>query len=234
AHGARMTRRRKTRVATTVRETPAEAVASLAEEKTAPSGANVPISAAGVAPAAQADPPSESGNGMDDPGGGGSTRAAALGMAVAEAKPQPAGIVDAPPPEPAKPDPASFNEIVDLALEKKEMILAANLGRNVHLVHFEPGKIEFRPTETAPNEMAHDLSRFLNTHTARRWLVTISGEQGEPTLQERKDAAEAARKSDAAKNELVQAVMDTFPGAEVTAVRPAESDEGDGEDPLAD
>ena len=40
----------------------------------------------------------------------------------------------------------------------------------LHLVRFEPGKIEFHPADHAPESLAHDLSRFLNAQTGRRWM----------------------------------------------------------------
>ena len=78
------------------------------------------------------------------------------------------------------------------------MILHANLFNNLHLVRFEPGRIEFRPGDHAPSELAHDLSKFLNENTQRRWVVTVSGEAGEPTLRQRDEARAAAAKAKAA------------------------------------
>ncbi len=99
------------------------------------------------------------------------------------------------------------------------MILHANLVSNLHLVRFEPGRIEFRPGEHAPGELAHDLSRFLNARTTRRWVVTVSREAGQPTLRQQEEKAEASRRSEAAQHPLVKAVMETFPGAEIEVVR---------------
>jgi DNA polymerase III subunit gamma/tau len=200
--------------------TPVEAIASLGAGKSNDSASTTGVGTAGSQPvppqpvAFESKPPADNGDGA------GPTRASAGGGMIAEAPPQPANRSDEMvQPEPAKPDPGSYAEVVELALSRKEMILASNLSQNVHLVRFEPGKIEFRPADGAPKELAHDLSRFLNARTARRWLVTVSGEQGDPTIKEKDDAAEASRISDAAENELVRAVVETFPGAEVTAVR---------------
>lgn len=128
---------------------------------------------------------------------------------------------EAPQAEAQKPDPMGFAEVVALTLAEREMILHANLVTNLHLVRFEPGRIEFRPGEHAPGELAHDLSRFLNARTARRWVVSVSGEAGQPTLRQQDEAKEASRRSAAAQHPLVRAVMETFPGAEIEAVRPA-------------
>jgi DNA polymerase-3 subunit gamma/tau len=144
-------------------------------------------------------------------------RAAAVGGAAsAGLEPRPQGAVRA---DPQKPDPAAFAEVVALALADREMILHANLLSNLHLVRFEPGRIEFRPGEHAPGELAHDLSRFLNARTARRWVVTVSRDPGQPTLRQQEERAEASRRSEAAQHPLVKAVMEAFPGAEIEVVR---------------
>lgn len=144
-------------------------------------------------------------------------RAAAVGgQASTGLDPLPQGAVQT---DPQKPDPATFADVVALTLTDREMILHANLVSNLHLVRFEPGRIEFRPGEHAPGELAHDLSRFLNARTARRWVVTVSRDAGQPTLRQQEERAEASRRSEAAQHPLVKAVMETFPGAEIEAVR---------------
>ena len=46
--------------------------------------------------------------------------------------------------------PQSFVDIVALADAQGDLILRTNLVRHVHLVHFEPGRIEFRPAPRRP------------------------------------------------------------------------------------
>ncbi len=130
-------------------------------------------------------------------------------------------------------DPATFAAVIDLADALREMRLYAHLRNNVHLVHFEPGRIEFRPADTAPADLAHMLSRFLNTHTARRWVVTVSRDAGAPTMQQQAETDAEAAKAKAATHPLVRSVMEAFPGASIAAVRslapPPEKLGGDGE-----
>ncbi len=120
-------------------------------------------------------------------------------------------------PDPKQPD--GFQAIVDLAEERREAILHANLVNNVHLVAFEPGRIEFRPTSKAPETMAYDISGFLNASTDRRWVVTVSNEAGEPTLRQQEDAAEAALKAHATEHPEVQTVLEAFPEASIKLVK---------------
>jgi DNA polymerase-3 subunit gamma/tau len=117
------------------------------------------------------------------------------------------------------PELESLEDVVELAGRVGERILRSNLVNSVHLVRFEPGRIEFRPADNAPDSLAHDLTRFLGKHTDRRWLVTVSREPGRPTLRRMADEKEAAEKVRAAEDPLVRAVLDAFPGAKIEAVR---------------
>ena len=63
------------------------------------------------------------------------------------------------------------------------------------------------------------VMQHLERWTGRRWLVAISGERGEPTLAEQHEAAEQFAKAQAANHPLVAAILATFPGATVEAVR---------------
>jgi DNA polymerase-3 subunit gamma/tau len=139
-------------------------------------------------------------------------RAYAGAAAAVAAQTQPAAA--APPPEPQ-----SFAEIVALVAERREAILQAHLQNNVHLVRFEPGRLEIRPAEHAPRDLANRLGALLSEWTGRRWVVAISGEAGEPTLGEQAAAAKARAQAEVAAHPLVQAAMAAFPGATIAAVR---------------
>ena len=123
-----------------------------------------------------------------------------------------------------RPDPQSFLEVVALFTEKREGVLHAHLLNNVHLVGFEPGRIEFRPGEHAPRDLATRIMELLQRWTGRRWVVAISRETGEPTLGEQEARARAQAKAAAASHPLVQAVLQAFPGASIEVVRGPLSD----------
>ena len=150
-------------------------------------------------------------------------RAAIAGRARTALEPEapPAGETGLAPehaPE-SRPAPRSFEEVVDGARDMKEGVLAEQLARAVHLVHFEPGRIEFRPSEQAPRDLAGSLGRFLQDWTGRRWLVSVSGEAGAPPLRAQRDAAESELRAAAERDPLVQAVTAAFPGAKIVARR---------------
>ncbi len=121
--------------------------------------------------------------------------------------------------DPGSFDPKSFYEVVALFKAKRESILYADLVRHVHLVGFAPGRIEFRPGAGAPEMLANRIGTLLGEWTGKRWVVSISKEEGAPSLAEQAAAAEAARLSKAASHPRVSAVLKTFPGAEIETVR---------------
>ena len=120
--------------------------------------------------------------------------------------------------------PATFTDVVALTAERKEARLHANLISNLHLVSFEPGRIEFHPGDHAPPDLAGQLTTFLNETTDRRWVVTVSGDPGRATINQQKQAEDAQARAEAAEHPLVKAVLDTFPGATIEDVHPADDD----------
>ncbi|HKR20163.1 MAG TPA: DNA polymerase III subunit gamma/tau [Stellaceae bacterium] len=124
-----------------------------------------------------------------------------------------------PTPESLPAAPQSFLDVVRLFEQKREPLLRSHLYGNVHLVRFEVGRIELRPTEAAPRDLPNRLGQLLTEWTARRWIVSVSGEKGESTLREQDTARAAGLRSEAANHPLVRAVLETFPGAKIEAVR---------------
>ncbi len=128
------------------------------------------------------------------------------------------------PPAPAAqtsqtPLPRSFAEAVALVRDGGESILANHLMNDVHLVRFEPGRIEMRVTEAAPPNLAPRFGAVLEKTCGNRWVITISQEAGEASLREQQNAAEAERRAAVMQHPLVQALVETFPDAKLVARR---------------
>ena len=132
------------------------------------------------------------------------------------------------------PDPQTYEQVVELAETVGEMIIHANLISNVHLVSFQPGRMEYHPTEHALGDLAQRMTKMLNDHTSRRWVVSVSSQPGAATLQQQQQAVVAAEKAEAAKDPLVQAVLNAFPGAEIGAVKDISADIAPPTRPLED
>jgi DNA polymerase III subunit gamma/tau len=143
-------------------------------------------------------------------GGGGGAAARLAAQPVVATASQPAA---------ATPNPKSFTEIVALFEARREARLVHHLMHHVHEVRCEPGLIEFRTQPKAPPDLAPRLSELLSQWTGRRWIATVSSAAGKPTLNEQKAAKGDELRSQAENNPLVQAILKTFPGARLDAVR---------------
>ena len=175
------------------------------------------------------------------PGPGGPRMAASGGgLSVVPAEPvtlapAPAPVVAAaaPAPKPAlRAEPKSFDELVQIAFAR-DVVLHGQLMSAVHLVHFEPGRLEFRPHESAPPDLANRLGTALRDWTGERWVVSVSGAEGAPTLNQQARTDRETALAQAAEHPLVKAVMRAFPGAVIRDLRnpleqdgPVEQDDG--------
>ena len=114
----------------------------------------------------------------------------------------------------------NFDAAVALFAARREAILHAHLVTDVHLVHFEPGRIEIRPRPHAPAHLANRMSELLGRWTGRRWVVTVSHGEGAPTLKEQSEQKNADARTRVTADPLVRAVLETFPGAVIERVQP--------------
>ena len=141
----------------------------------------------------------------------------ASGSAMRAPQPQPEGAPSA--------SIRNLEDMVALAAAHNAPILRVALENYVHLVHLEPGRIEFRPHARAPRTLAGDLQQKLRDWTGERWAVSIASQGGAPTLAEQKQSAKTARFEAVAQEPMVRAVLDRFPGAEIVAVRDVVSED---------
>ena len=135
--------------------------------------------------------------------------------------PAPLPASEAPPSAELDPVPQSFAEVVALFDKHREALISSHLKEHVHLVAFEPGRIEFRPAAGAPDNLANRLSELLIEWTGVRWLIARSRveDAGAPTLAQEEARRAGALRHEVAAHPLVQAVLETFPGATIAAVR---------------
>src|SRR5207245_4301226 len=71
----------------------------------------------------------------------------------------------------------------------------------------------------APPDLANRLGQLLTEWTGSRWLIAISEAEGEPTLREQEERRERDLRNKVTSHPLVQAMLETFPGATIAAVR---------------
>lgn len=117
----------------------------------------------------------------------------------------------------------SFDQVVELIREKRDMKLLYEVEQGLRLVRYAPGRIEFQPTPEAPPDLAAQLGARLQMWTGARWGVSVVNEGGAPTLAETRDAARRMAEAEAMENPLVQAVLTAFPGARISEIRTPEA-----------
>ncbi|MGB8040444.1 MAG: DNA polymerase III subunit gamma/tau [Pseudolabrys sp.] len=112
----------------------------------------------------------------------------------------------------------SFEELIALAAEKRDITVKMALERDVRLVRCEDGQLEIAIEPSAPKTLVHDLQRKLTGWTGKRWIVVVSKEQGAPTMRAQAEAQQAEIERDVQSDPLVQAVLTRFPGAKIVGV----------------
>jgi DNA polymerase-3 subunit gamma/tau len=120
----------------------------------------------------------------------------------------------------------SFAAIVARA-QVQDVRLYHHLMEDVRLVAFRPGHLEIRPEDKAPSDLASNLRGKLESWTGETWAVVINGQaEGHAPIAVQRRWAEADILASAEGDPLVRAVLETFPGAKVTDVRPLGEDGG--------
>ena len=103
--------------------------------------------------------------------------------------------------------------------DQDERVLRAELMNNVHLIKFEPGKLEIRLAEAGNPDTPKRLSKFLNSITQVPWSVLLTTEEGSPTFNDQKVQEEKVLHSEVMKSTAMQSVLEKFPGAKIQNVR---------------
>lgn len=120
---------------------------------------------------------------------------------------------------PALPDPQSFEQVVALIGEKREVGLQMDVERFVKPVSFKPGAIVYESVEGAPVELARRLAGRLREWTGRTWLIAANGQGGGETLIERQKKDRAAEREKVEADPFIKAVLLAFPGAKLGEIK---------------
>jgi len=118
--------------------------------------------------------------------------------------------------------PDTFEALVALLREKRDIALQSDIERYVRPGAFRPGSFTFQPLEGCPPDLAQRLARRLQEWTGARWAILADADvQGGETWAERRQR-EAAEKLDRARQDpAVTEALRLFPGAEIVRVRDA-------------
>ncbi|MBC8036039.1 MAG: DNA polymerase III subunit gamma/tau [Rhizobiales bacterium] len=117
----------------------------------------------------------------------------------------------------------SFNDILALAAEKRDIKLKSDLERLVRPIRVSPGQFELALEASAPPGLANEISRKLEAWTGLRWMVLVAKDGGaRPVAAQAKESRDGAFRR-AREHPDVQAVLKRFPGAEIVDVREPEA-----------
>ena len=120
---------------------------------------------------------------------------------------------------PALPDPQSFEQVVALIGEKREVGLQMDVQRYVRPVAFKPGAITYESIEGAPIDLARRLSSRLKEWTGRTWLIAANGQGGGETMIEVDRRKRAEERAQIEADPFIVAVMEAFPGARIGEIK---------------
>jgi len=118
---------------------------------------------------------------------------------------------------------ATFDQVVALIRDKRDMKLLYEVEASLRLARYSPGRIEFEPAPGAAPDLAARLGQRLQGWTGARWGVSVVSSGGAPTIAEERDRDQIAARDEAMENPLVQAVMLAFPGAKISEIRTPEA-----------
>ena len=138
------------------------------------------------------------------------------------------------PSEPLSDAPQSLREMAKLFEDRGELLLAATIRNKLRPVVFEVGQFEFAAGSDLDSGVPAEIAGRLREWTGLRWIVAVSSSGGGATLAEQDSEARAKDIARLARHPLVGAVLEAFPGAEISGERLIESapapEEGEAEE----
>ena len=120
---------------------------------------------------------------------------------------------------------SNFDNLISLCLKHKEMQLKYDLEKNVSLVKFSNGQMEFSFNENIDKNFIKNLSKKLFVWTGKRWIITLSKEKGQPTHQEIKLEKKQTRLDEAIKTNAYKKMLEAFSDAKLITVEENEEKE---------
>ncbi len=160
-----------------------------------------------------------SSNGPRGGGGGGAAAQAVARPVLAAANPvmrsapKPASAAAAAPVAHRRID--NLPQLVALAQEKRDILMATALRSDVRLVRLEDGVLEFGLTRSADPVFVQKLGQKLLEWTGKRWMVSLSNEPADPTIAEMEEVQRAEDTAQRSQHPVVKAVLERWPGAKI-------------------
>ena len=113
---------------------------------------------------------------------------------------------------------SGFDSLISLCLKHKEMQLKYDLEKNVSLVKFSNGLIEFSFNENFDKNFIKNLSKKLFDWTGKMWIITLSKKKGQPTYQENKLIKKQTQLNEVIKTNVYKKMLEAFHDAKLIDV----------------
>ena len=114
----------------------------------------------------------------------------------------------------------SFDDLLKICNEKKEMKLKYELEKNVNLVSFEKYRLEISFNDNLDKNFVKDLSSQLFRWTGERWIITFSQTKGKQSVKEKQENEKKEFLKEAKSSDLFKQVIKKFPDANLVDVKP--------------
>lgn len=115
--------------------------------------------------------------------------------------------------------PNTYAELVEMFSKGRETLMYTYLKTGVHLVKFAPERLEIRVAKNVPANVPTKVTNLLRQWTGKSWVVIVSNEDGEETLEQQEQKKSDDLYADAKQDVLAKKVFEYFPEAEITDVR---------------
>jgi len=109
----------------------------------------------------------------------------------------------------------SFDDLINVCNQKKEIQLKYELENHVNLVSFETQQIEISFNENLDKNFVKNLSFKLYEWTNLRWIIAFSKKKGNPTKKQMNTNNKSKILQEIKKGEKYKKVLDIFPDAEL-------------------
>ena len=118
----------------------------------------------------------------------------------------------------------SFENLINLCNENKELKLKYELETNVSLVSFVDKKIEISFNENLDKDFVKELSLKLYEWTGQRWIIAFSKEIGELSKKQKEDIEKSKIIEEVKKKDVYKEILEAFPDAELIDVKLKDKD----------
>ena len=122
---------------------------------------------------------------------------------------------------------SSFQELINLCNERKEVKLKYELETNVNLVSFENFRMEISFNDNLDKDFIKELSHKLFEWTGNRWIITLSQKKGEISMKEKDQINQRQIFEEVKKSNIYKKVLEILPDAELIDVKKIDKESND-------